>query len=209
MARRQIRRMPVVDQGKHLVGMITLGDLATDRAPGAGDALRRISEPSEPDRSGRSSREGDVTRHGRPTAIAAAAFLACNRRWISRRALVKRSAHNSRNKEAGALRSSCCLRAPTLFPPCDSDQICGRHAAAWRSVRRNRASRNGRRATPSKCHARLKIFWQGREQRPSLVIGSPRHCVVCCGQQRGWDRADSRSEVRFSCLPEQHRSFAS
>ena len=63
MARRQIRRMPVVDQDKRLVGMITLGDLATDRAPGAGDALRRISEPSEPDRSGRvlgrASRQGD------------------------------------------------------------------------------------------------------------------------------------------------------
>ena len=59
MARRQIRRMPVVDQGKRLVGMITLDDLATDRAPGAANALRRISEPSEPDRSGRSSRQGD------------------------------------------------------------------------------------------------------------------------------------------------------
>jgi CBS domain-containing protein len=59
MARRQIRRMPVVDQDKHLVGMITLGDLATDRAPGAGEALRRISEPSEPDRSGGSSRQGE------------------------------------------------------------------------------------------------------------------------------------------------------
>jgi CBS domain-containing protein len=59
MARRQIRRMPVVDRDKRLVGMITLGDLATDRAPGAGDALRRISEPSEQDRSGRRSRQGD------------------------------------------------------------------------------------------------------------------------------------------------------
>lgn len=54
MARRKIRRMPVIDRDKRLVGMIALGDLATDRAPGAGDALRRISEPSEPDRSGRS-----------------------------------------------------------------------------------------------------------------------------------------------------------
>jgi CBS domain-containing protein len=60
MARRQIRRMPVVDRDKRLVGMITLGDLATDRAPGAGDALRRISEPSEPDRSGRRSRQGEA-----------------------------------------------------------------------------------------------------------------------------------------------------
>jgi CBS domain-containing protein len=59
MARRQIRRMPVVDRDKRLVGMITLGDLATDRAPGAGDVLRRISEPSEPNRSGRSSRQGE------------------------------------------------------------------------------------------------------------------------------------------------------
>ena len=57
MASRQIRRMPVVDRDKRLVGLIALGDLATDRAPGAGDALRRISEPSEPDRSGRGSRQ--------------------------------------------------------------------------------------------------------------------------------------------------------
>lgn len=63
MARRQIRRVPVVDRDKRLVGMIALGDLATDRAPGAGEALRRISEPSEPDRSGgdpgRASRQGE------------------------------------------------------------------------------------------------------------------------------------------------------
>ena len=59
MARRQIRRMPVVDQDKRLVGMIALGDLATDRSPGAGDALRRISEPSEPDRSRRGARKGE------------------------------------------------------------------------------------------------------------------------------------------------------
>ena len=56
MARRQIRRMPVVDHGKRLVDMITLGDLATDRAPGTADALRSISEPSEPDRTARTGR---------------------------------------------------------------------------------------------------------------------------------------------------------
>lgn len=60
MARRQIRRMPVVDQDKRLVGMIALGDLATDRAPGAGDALRRIAEPSEPDRSRGEQRQGEA-----------------------------------------------------------------------------------------------------------------------------------------------------
>lgn len=46
----QIRRIPVVDRNKRLVGIVALGDLATDRAQGTGEALRRISEPSEPDR---------------------------------------------------------------------------------------------------------------------------------------------------------------
>jgi CBS domain-containing protein len=48
----QIRRIPVVDRNKRLVGIVALGDLATDRARGADEALRRISEPSEPDRTG-------------------------------------------------------------------------------------------------------------------------------------------------------------
>lgn len=59
MAERQIRRMPVVDSAKRLVGMITLGDLATDRAPGTENTLRSISEPSEPDRTGRTGRAGN------------------------------------------------------------------------------------------------------------------------------------------------------
>ena len=59
MAERQIRRMPVVDRDKTLVGMIALGDLATDRAPGTEEALRRISEPSEPDRAPRPQRQGE------------------------------------------------------------------------------------------------------------------------------------------------------
>jgi CBS domain-containing protein len=46
----QIRRIPVVDRNKRLVGIVALGDLATDRARGTDEALRRISEPSEPDR---------------------------------------------------------------------------------------------------------------------------------------------------------------
>jgi CBS domain-containing protein len=48
----QIRRIPVVDRNKRLVGIVALGDLATDRARGTDEALRRISEPSEPDRTG-------------------------------------------------------------------------------------------------------------------------------------------------------------
>jgi CBS domain-containing protein len=50
MRRLQIRRLPVIDGRKRLIGMLSLGDLATDRAPGVGDTLRSISEPSEPDR---------------------------------------------------------------------------------------------------------------------------------------------------------------
>jgi CBS-domain-containing membrane protein len=48
----QIRRIPVVDRNKRLVGIVALGDLATDQARGTNEALRRISEPSEPDRTG-------------------------------------------------------------------------------------------------------------------------------------------------------------
>jgi CBS domain-containing protein len=51
MAEMQIRRMPVVDGHKRLVGMVSLGDLATDHAPGSEATLRAISDPSEPDRS--------------------------------------------------------------------------------------------------------------------------------------------------------------
>ena len=58
MARRQIRRMPVVDGRKRLVGMLALGDLATDRARGTEETLRSISTPSEPNR-GRSRRRRD------------------------------------------------------------------------------------------------------------------------------------------------------
>jgi CBS domain-containing protein len=58
MARRQIRRMPVVDRGKRLVGMIALGDLAADHTPGTEETLRSISEPSQPDRTGRARRSG-------------------------------------------------------------------------------------------------------------------------------------------------------
>lgn len=62
MGEKQIRRMPVVDQNKMLVGIVALGDLATDRVPGTEEALRQISEPSEPDFSGTlSSRRAEPT----------------------------------------------------------------------------------------------------------------------------------------------------
>lgn len=49
MARRQIRRLPVVENGR-LVGICALGDLATVRihVNEAGDALSSISEPARP-----------------------------------------------------------------------------------------------------------------------------------------------------------------
>jgi CBS domain-containing protein len=42
--------VPVIDRDKNLVGLVTLGDLATEEVRGADIALRDISEPSRPDR---------------------------------------------------------------------------------------------------------------------------------------------------------------
>ena len=49
MAREQIRRLPVVEGGR-LVGFLSIGDLAVDAGKDklVGDALEKISEPSEP-----------------------------------------------------------------------------------------------------------------------------------------------------------------
>jgi hypothetical protein len=63
MSRLQVRRIPVVDRNKRLVGIVALGDLATDSEEQASRALRRISTPSEPDRSGTpTSARADQTR---------------------------------------------------------------------------------------------------------------------------------------------------
>jgi len=50
MAQRKIRRLPVVDADKRLVGILTLGDLSADRARGTEETLRAISTPAAPDR---------------------------------------------------------------------------------------------------------------------------------------------------------------
>jgi CBS domain-containing protein len=42
----QIRRIPVVDHQKTLVGIVALGDLAAGQEPGVEDTLKCISEPS-------------------------------------------------------------------------------------------------------------------------------------------------------------------
>ncbi|MEC7760910.1 MAG: CBS domain-containing protein [Pseudomonadota bacterium] len=45
MGEQQVRRMPVVDQNKRLVGVVSLGDLSSDGDPSAaGVALEQISE---------------------------------------------------------------------------------------------------------------------------------------------------------------------
>lgn len=46
MAEQQLRRLPVVDRDKRLIGILSLGDLATtDGGTGSGHALSGISQP--------------------------------------------------------------------------------------------------------------------------------------------------------------------
>jgi CBS-domain-containing membrane protein len=59
MREAQIRRLPVVDHERHLVGILSLGDVATKAGEQkASEALAGISQPSEPDRSGTSAASG-------------------------------------------------------------------------------------------------------------------------------------------------------
>jgi CBS domain-containing protein len=59
MRQAQVRRLPVVDGEQHLVGMVSLGDLATETNDvNAGEVLQELSEPSEPDRSRQSAASG-------------------------------------------------------------------------------------------------------------------------------------------------------
>ena len=61
MADTQIRRMPVIDAKKRLVGIVSLGDIA-DKNPGdemdVANSLAEISSPSQPDRSHQSQASG-------------------------------------------------------------------------------------------------------------------------------------------------------
>jgi len=57
----QVRRVPVVDDEQHLIGMVSLGDLATEvNDVHAGEILRDVSEPSAPDRSGQAAASGSA-----------------------------------------------------------------------------------------------------------------------------------------------------
>ncbi|MFO0808941.1 MAG: CBS domain-containing protein [Gemmataceae bacterium] len=51
MQDKQIRRVLVLDRGKKLVGILSLGDLAVNASKGqAGDTLKQVSEPAKPRR---------------------------------------------------------------------------------------------------------------------------------------------------------------
>jgi CBS domain-containing protein len=52
MEEKQIRRLLVLNRAKRLVGIVSLGDLAVDTGDErlAGEALKQISEPAEPER---------------------------------------------------------------------------------------------------------------------------------------------------------------
>jgi CBS domain-containing protein len=61
MRESQIRRVPVLDRDQHLVGMLSLGDIATKADIGeAGETLDDISEPSRPNRSHQSAASGSA-----------------------------------------------------------------------------------------------------------------------------------------------------
>ena len=47
MGEQQIRRLPVVDRDKRLVGVVSLGDLSKAAKRKAGDALKEISQPTQ------------------------------------------------------------------------------------------------------------------------------------------------------------------
>lgn len=52
MEEKQIRRLPILNRQKRLVGIISLGDLAVDGGNKsiAGEAITQISQPAEPER---------------------------------------------------------------------------------------------------------------------------------------------------------------
>jgi CBS domain-containing protein len=49
MGKAQVRRLPVINVDRELVGIVSLGDLATRHSAPVDAAVRDISSPSEPD----------------------------------------------------------------------------------------------------------------------------------------------------------------
>lgn len=52
MKEKQIRRLPILNRDKRLVGIVSLGDLAVDAGDErmAGETLTKVSEPAQPER---------------------------------------------------------------------------------------------------------------------------------------------------------------
>jgi CBS domain-containing protein len=49
MRKYQVRRLPVLDAGGRLTGIVSLGDIAVDVHAGlSGEALKEVSEPATP-----------------------------------------------------------------------------------------------------------------------------------------------------------------
>jgi CBS domain-containing protein len=49
MSEAQVRRLPVLNRRRELVGIVSLGDMATKQPDHVDDVVREISTPSEPD----------------------------------------------------------------------------------------------------------------------------------------------------------------
>jgi len=49
MGAAQVRRMPVVDADRYIIGIVSLGDIATRQTANIDGVVRQISTPSEPD----------------------------------------------------------------------------------------------------------------------------------------------------------------
>ncbi len=47
MAEERVRRVPVLNGARHVVGVVSLGDLSQEKSKRAGDALREISQPMQ------------------------------------------------------------------------------------------------------------------------------------------------------------------
>lgn len=63
MQEAQIRRLPVLDRDRHVVGILSIGDVAAKAGSSdadVGEALSGISEPAEPDRSNLSAASGSA-----------------------------------------------------------------------------------------------------------------------------------------------------
>jgi predicted transcriptional regulator len=125
MEQHQIRRVPVLDRGKRLIGIVSLGDIATSSNPAfSGIALRDVSEQRNP-----SSRRRRLSRESEPARMPR---VPGGRRGPEedRRTSVKRTPRaRTKNKSSGRGRKST---AATARP---------KKSNARKSSRRARAAR--------------------------------------------------------------------